>query len=118
VNQGGARLDSKRFSRRAEPRRALRRELLLLSFGLLLVVFLDVVVHAVGEFQVFVDVAAIGVLGIGQDREILLALPLQDSFASRRAVAAGFELLNQRASLLLREVRCPSEAKRSNRLRR
>src|SRR4051812_18878395 len=75
-----------------------------LCLGLLLVVLLDVLVDALGEGQVAVDVAGIWIIGIRDDREVLLALPLQDALPARRVVVSAGNLTHHRTGFLFREV--------------
>src|SRR4051794_291780 len=78
------------------PRRSRHRRV-----GLLLAVFLDVLVDAVRETQVAVDVAVVRIIAMRADRELLLALPLHDPIAARRVVIAALHLLHERLRLAL-----------------
>jgi hypothetical protein len=60
---------------------------------------LNCLVDFVGELQLRVRVASVRVVGVGADREVLLALVLQDPLAPWRAVALLLYLLYQRPYL-------------------
>src|SRR5437763_237944 len=75
---GGEKRRAARWPGGGPPSRVTKPSLRLLVLGLLLVVLLDVLVDIVGEAQLAVEVAAVGVVGVGDDREVLLRLPLQD----------------------------------------
>src|SRR4051794_37651971 len=79
----------------------------LFRLGLLLVVLLDLLVHAIRELKVPIDVAAVGIVAIGADRELLLPLPLQDLLALRGVVAPLLHLVHERPGLFLAKVRVP-----------
>src|SRR5215211_8724892 len=62
---------------------------------LFFLVLLDALVDLVREPQFVVDVACVRVVGVRADREVLLALVLEELLAPRRAVALFLYLLYQ-----------------------
>ena len=55
----------------------------------------DVVVDFGGELEVPVEIAAVWVVGVGQDRELLLALVLEDFVAAGWTVVLAFDLAEE-----------------------
>src|SRR5207237_1222404 len=65
------------------------------GFRLLLVVLRDVVVDAIRERELSVQVTGVWIVGILDDLEVLLGLPLQDALAPRRVVVSARHLVDQ-----------------------
>lgn len=65
---------------------------------LLFLVLLDVLVDGLREFEIAIDVAAIGVVGVREDGEFLLRLSGEDAIAPGRVVVAAFYLAQQGGS--------------------
>ena len=64
----------------------------LLGLYLFFLILLNVLVDGLRKFEVPVDIAAIGVVRIGKDGELLLRLPGEDPVAARWVVVAAFYL--------------------------
>ena len=59
---------------------------------LFLLVLLDVFIDLVREFEVAIDIAAVGIAGVGKDGKFLFSLPLEDAFAAGRIVVTALDL--------------------------
>jgi hypothetical protein len=70
-------------------------------FGLkfFFLVLLDVFVHGLWEFEVAIDVSAVGVVGIGENWELLLGVPGENAIAARGIVVATFDLAEEGCNL-------------------
>src|SRR5687767_15169390 len=65
------------------------------GFGLLFVVLGDVLVDAVRERQVAVQIAGVRIVRVRDKLELLLTLPVQDALAAWRVVVAAGDLLDE-----------------------
>lgn len=74
------------------------------GFQFLFLVFDDVAVDGFGELEVAVEVAAVGILWLGEDGERLVVLPLDDTFAAGWAVVAVFNLVEHDVDLIAGDV--------------
>jgi hypothetical protein len=75
-----------------------------LVVGLLLVVVRNVLVHAVWELQILINMAGVRVVRVRADGGLLLLLPLQNTFAPWWIVVPPVHLMIQGTRLLRHEV--------------
>src|SRR3954453_7711856 len=80
-----------------------------LCLGFLLLILLDVLIHLVWKLQIAINVPAVRIIHVRQDREFLLRLPGKDAIAARRIVIAALHLPKERVCLLLAKVWVPGK---------
>ena len=71
---------------------------------LLFLVVADVLIYLRWKLEIAIHIPAVRIVGLGQNREILLTLPLQNSFAAGWIVVARFGLAEHEGGLLFGEV--------------
>lgn len=87
----------------------MRQIAVLLCMRLLLLILADVVVDGVGKLEVPVEIAAIRIVGVGQDRKLLLRLPFKQAIALGWIVISSFYLAEHGPSVGFQEVRVTQE---------